>query len=36
MQFKFLSMKKTFTGLPSHTGVTVFFDFYQIDDYAED
>lgn len=29
-------MKKTFTGLPSHTGVAVFFDFYQIDDYAND
>jgi hypothetical protein len=29
-------MKRTFTGLPPHTGVTLFFDFYQIDDYAND
>lgn len=34
--FKFLSMKRTFTGLPAHIGVTVFFQFYQIDDYSND
>lgn len=29
-------MKRTFNDLPAHTGVVVVFEFYQIDDYAED
>jgi hypothetical protein len=36
IKFKFLKMKRTFTGLPSHSGVAVAFQFYQIDDYAND
>jgi hypothetical protein len=36
IKFKFLKMKRTFKNLPSHTGVAVAFQFYQIDDYAED
>lgn len=29
-------MKRTFTGLPAHSGIAVAFQFYQIDDYAND
>lgn len=36
IKFKFLRMKRTFKNLPAHTGVAVAFQFYQIDDYAED
>jgi len=35
-KFKFLSMKRTITGLPPHSGVILFFHFYQIDDYSPD
>lgn len=34
IRFKFLSMNRTFTGLPSHSGVVLLFYFYQIDDLA--
>lgn len=36
IKYKFLIMNRTFTGLPAHTGVALMFDFYQIDDYAND
>lgn len=36
IRFKFLSMNRTFTGLPSHTGVVLLFYFYQIDELDPD
>jgi hypothetical protein len=36
LKFKFLTMKRTYTGLPSHQGIALFFNFYQIDDYVQD
>jgi hypothetical protein len=34
LKFKFLSMNRTYTNLPAHNGIALFFNFYQIDDYA--
>jgi hypothetical protein len=36
IKFKFLRMKRTYRNLPTHSGVAVAFQFYQIDDYADD
>jgi hypothetical protein len=32
IRFKFLTMSRLFTNLPSHTGAILYFTFYQIDD----
>jgi len=32
IQYKFLTMSRSFTNLPKHTGVAVYFTFWQIDD----
>jgi hypothetical protein len=36
IQYKFLVMNRTFNNLPSHNGMKIFFQFYQIDDLKSD
>lgn len=36
IKFKFLTMSRNYTNLPTHSGVVILMHFYQIDDYAND